>query len=279
MTVSTEVNHEQYVGNGVTTVFPYRFRILKSSHMLVTVSDSAGVIKILTAGTDYSITGTGLVSGGSVTLNSPLAQGWGISLDRKLPAVQETDLRNQGRFFAETHEDAFDYLTMLIQQVDRQLSYLALRKPNSLVDFYDALNQRISNLSRPVENQDAVNKQYADEISSGAKSYTDSAVSNEADLRIDADLMESLARAQGDANIQQQLTGNIPLEASAFSPVSWHRQVINNSIVIPDNMNAWSFGPVMELAPGQQITIPAGSFWTIADGQRSDSSGLDFGQL
>ena len=33
-----------------------------------------------------------------------------------LPVVQETDLRNQGKFFAEVHEDAFDYLTMLIQK-------------------------------------------------------------------------------------------------------------------------------------------------------------------
>lgn len=279
MTVSTVVNHEQYSGNGVTTVFPYRFRILKSSHMVVTVSDIDGAIKTLTPGTDYTITGVGLVAGGNVTLSTPLQNGWLIALDRKLPAVQETDLRNQGRFFAETHEDAFDYLTMLIQQVDRELSYLALRKPSALVDYYDALNQKIRNLARPVKAQDAVNKQYADEISSTASAYTDAAVRNEADLRAEADLRESLARAEGDSNLQLQLTGNVPLEASAFSPISWHKQTINNSITIPDNMNAWSFGPVMDVAPGQQITIPAGSFWTIADGQRSDLSGLDFGEL
>jgi len=70
-----------------------------------------------------------------------------------------------------------------------------------------------------------------------------------------------------DANLQAQLTGNVPLEASAFSPISWHEQVINNSVTIPENKNAWSFGPVMSIASGQSVTIGEGSFWTIANGE------------
>lgn len=156
MTVSTVVNHEQYDGNGTTTTFPYRFRVLKSSHMVVTVVDTAGLVSTLQLGTDYDITGVGNVSGGSVILRSPLQKGYSISLDRDLPAVQETDLRNQGRFFAETHEDAFDYLTMLVQ---KSLSFfsLALRKPSFISRYYDAQNNRISNLADPADDQDAVN--------------------------------------------------------------------------------------------------------------------------
>lgn len=163
MTVSSVVNHEQYEGNGTTTVFPYRFRILKSSHMVVTVSDNQGVLKTLTLGTDYTITGVGLVAGGSVVLSSALADGWLISLDRDLPAVQETDLRNQGRFFAETHEDAFDYLTMLIQRA-LSLFGLALRKPSWIAKYYDAQGNSIANMADPVNTQDAVTKGYADSI-------------------------------------------------------------------------------------------------------------------
>lgn len=77
---------------------------------------------------------------------------------------------------------------------------------------------------------------------------------------------EIAARTAADENLQNQLTGNVPLEASAFSPVSWHDQSIDNSVVIPDNKNAWSFGPTMTISPGQTVTIGSGSFWTIANG-------------
>lgn len=170
MTVSTVVNHEQYDGNGTTTSFPYRFRVLKSEHMVVTVSDPEGRLSTLTLGMDYDLSGVGMVNGGNVILKSPLQDGWKISLDRDLPAVQETDLRNQGRFFAETHEDAFDYLTMLVQ---KSLSYfgLALRKPSGIADFYDAKNDRISNLADPVDEMDSVNnrtlKNYVDRAIAG----------------------------------------------------------------------------------------------------------------
>jgi len=168
MTVSTVVNHEQYVGNGTTTVFPYRFRILSSSHMVVTVSDTYGAIRTLSLDTDYKITGVGLVSGGTVVLVNALPENWQISLERDLPAVQETDLRNQGRFFAETHEDAFDYLTMLVQ---KSLSFfsLALRKPSFISRYYDAQGNRITNLADPADAQDAVNNR-------SMRAYVDAAI-------------------------------------------------------------------------------------------------------
>jgi len=70
-----------------------------------------------------------------------------------------------------------------------------------------------------------------------------------------------------DANLQTQISGGAPLEASAFSPISWHDQVVENSVTIPENKNAWSFGPTMSVAPGQSVTVSNGSFWTIANGE------------
>lgn len=75
------------------------------------------------------------------------------------------------------------------------------------------------------------------------------------------------ARAAGDASLQDQLNGTNPPMASAFSPISWHGQHITNSITIPDNVNAWSFGPVMTIDPGQIVTIGVDSFWTVANGE------------
>lgn len=82
-----------------------------------------------------------------------------------------------------------------------------------------------------------------------------------------ADVVVTDGYQAADANIQAQLTGNVPLEASAFSPISWHEQVVQNSVIIPENKNAWSFGPTMSIEAGAAVTIPAGSFWTIANGE------------
>lgn len=78
---------------------------------------------------------------------------------------------------------------------------------------------------------------------------------------------ETASRVAADANLQAQISGGSPLEASAFSPISWHGQVVSDSVTIPENKNAWSFGPVMSIAAGQVVTIGAGSFWTIAEGE------------
>lgn len=161
MTVSTELSHEEYVGNGVTTDFDFRFRIFESKHLIVVVADSEGNETTLKNGTDYTIVGAGSFHGGKVVLNKPLARGWTILLERDLPVVQETDLRNQGKFFAEVHEDAFDYLTMLIQKALGTFS-LSLRKPTYLSNYYDAKGNRIANLAPPKLGNDSANKDYVD---------------------------------------------------------------------------------------------------------------------
>ncbi len=96
MTVSTEVDHNEYTGNGVTTSFPYTFRIFKKSDLVVQVSDLNGNVTKLVLDAGYTVTGAGTYSGGAVVLPSPLAAGWRITIERVLDVVQETDLRNQG---------------------------------------------------------------------------------------------------------------------------------------------------------------------------------------
>lgn len=78
---------------------------------------------------------------------------------------------------------------------------------------------------------------------------------------------EAMLRALADANLQGQITGSIPPAASPFSVISWHDQHVTASTNIPDNKNAWSFGPTMTIDPGVVITIGANSFWTIANGE------------
>ena len=165
MTVSTEISREEYTGNGVTTDFDYRFRVFSADELVVTVADTTENIRTLVLNTDYTVTGAGSRNGGKVKLVSALANDWRISIERELPVTQETDVRNQGNFFPEVHEDAWDKLTMLIQQAFSNFG-LALRKPSWLAKYYDAKGNRIANLADPVGQQDAATKGYVDGVAS-----------------------------------------------------------------------------------------------------------------
>ncbi|MCU4150525.1 phage tail fiber domain-containing protein, partial [Klebsiella quasipneumoniae] len=167
MTVSTQVSRNEYTGNGSTTQYDFTFRILDKSHLLVQTLDTSENIVTLTLGTDYTVTGVNRYNGGKVVLTSALPAGYKISIERSTPVTQEASIRNQGGFFPEIHEDAFDKLTMLVQQAYGWWSGLSLRKPSWLANYYDALNNRIRNLRDPSQAQDAATKNYVDSADNG----------------------------------------------------------------------------------------------------------------
>lgn len=229
MTVSTQVSRNEYTGNGATTQYDFTFRILDKSHLLVQTLDTSESIVTLTLGTDYTVTGVNRYNGGKVVLTSALPAGYKISIERSTPVTQEASIRNQGGFFPEIHEDAFDKLTMLVQQVYGWWSGLALKKPSWLANYYDAMNNRIRNLRDPALAQDAATKNYVDVSSASDRGYTDLRVNAEEAARIskDNDLQrqinkEVVDRIIGDANTLRQskaytdtqLVGNIELNGA-----------------------------------------------------------------
>lgn len=173
MTVSTQVSRNEYTGNGATTQYDFTFRILDKSHLLVQTLDTSESIVTLTLGTDYTVTGVNRYNGGKVVLTSALPAGYKISIERKTPVTQEASIRNQGGFFPEIHEDAFDKLTMLVQQAYGWWSGLSLRKPSWLANYYDALNNCIRNLRDPSQAQDAATKRYTDVLYNDAIIHAD----------------------------------------------------------------------------------------------------------
>ena len=140
MTISSEVSRVSYTGNGAVDTYAYTFRIFEESHLLVTVRNTSDVETTLALTTDYTVTGVGNNSGNVVLVNSAqawldgdgdLLTGYVLSIRRVLPLTQETDIRNQGDFFPESHEDEFDKLTMVDQQQQDELDR-SIKLPESL---------------------------------------------------------------------------------------------------------------------------------------------------
>lgn len=121
MTVSTTGSSAQFFPNGATTHFPFRFRFFQNSDLKVFWQDLMGNIELLKLNSDYTVQGAGAEDGGAInTTGTPLPNGI-LVVARVMIATQLTSFRNQGEFFAEIHEDAFDRLIMLVQQtIDNQ---------------------------------------------------------------------------------------------------------------------------------------------------------------
>ncbi|SDL07063.1 hypothetical protein SAMN05428953_12646 [Mesorhizobium muleiense] len=124
MTVASETNRSgPYNGNGVTTVFDYEFRIISQAHLLVIKTVTAtGVETTLTLDADYTASGVGASGGGQITTLVAPAAGETITILRKVPFVQETDLENQGAYYAETLETVADLSVMRDQELQEQVN-------------------------------------------------------------------------------------------------------------------------------------------------------------
>jgi hypothetical protein len=160
-------------------------------------------------------------------------------------------------FSRTTLDENFKQLLFLSQEFSEGLGLDGLQDNLNMNDY------RIINLGDGIDPGDAVNKGQLDTLVSAT----------EAGIRADF--------TAADASLQDQINGDTPPAGSQFSLISWHGQRIENSINIPDNVNAWSFGPSMTVAPGVEVTIGAGSFWTIASGVDAGPipDNLDFGEL
>lgn len=157
MTISSEVNRSgPYIGNGVTTVFDYGFQIVSENHIKVIKRDTAGVETILTIDADYIVSDVGNSSGGQVALTSALPNGETVTLLLNVPFLQQTDLENQGAYYAETMEAAFDLAAQrdlqLKEEIDRSVKIPASADTGSL----DNLIADIIRLSGSADNIDTV---------------------------------------------------------------------------------------------------------------------------
>ncbi|MGF6738509.1 glycosyl hydrolase family 28-related protein [Paraburkholderia atlantica] len=143
MTISSTTRKAgPFAGNGVTTSFPFAFKVFKNSDLQIVFTNASGVETLLTLDSDYSITLNADQNnnpGGTVTYprsGSPLPvliEGTFLTAVGGLINTQPTDITNSGGFYPSTLEDAHDRSTIQIQQLAEQQSR-TLQFPVSDVD-------------------------------------------------------------------------------------------------------------------------------------------------
>lgn len=112
MTISTQASRQDYTGNGCTKAFAYTFKIIAGTDLDVFVG---GCQKLIT--TDYTVSGAGAETGGTVTFVTAPSCNLAVAIVRDVPYTQATDYPENDPFPALSHEDALDKLTMLVQQI------------------------------------------------------------------------------------------------------------------------------------------------------------------
>lgn len=123
MTVQTTTLRADYTGNGSTTAFTVPFYFLDNTHVLVIRTQiSTGTATTLALTTDYTVSGAGVSTGGTVTcLVAPTAD-QKVSILRNVPFTQLTHYVENDPFPAASHEKALDQLTMEVQQLQEAIA-------------------------------------------------------------------------------------------------------------------------------------------------------------
>lgn len=132
-------------GDGVTSVFPFTFKVFSATDMLVVSTDSNNVSTQLALTTDYTVqlnANQDTNPGGTVTMNVAPAVGYNIVVGSAMPALQPLVLTNTGGFYPTSLNDAFDRAVILIQQlaekVGRTLQFSIADKATSFATLPNA---------------------------------------------------------------------------------------------------------------------------------------------
>lgn len=125
MTISTELRKAgPFTGNGVTTAFPFSFKVFAASDVAVTRADPLGAETALVLNSDFTVAPNpdqGAAPGGTVTLAAPLATGHRLAVTSVVPNLQPTDITNNGGFYPRVIEDALDRHVAQIQQINEKV--------------------------------------------------------------------------------------------------------------------------------------------------------------
>lgn len=142
----------EYTGTVDQYIYVYPFVILSEQDIQVEIDDLT-----LTLNIDYTVTGVGENGGGTVVLIIPSVGGELIQIFRDTKIERDTDYVENGDFLAETVNNDFDRIILMLQE--RAAFSLRLDGLNMMAADLDMNNFRITRLSDPIDDLDAVNLQ------------------------------------------------------------------------------------------------------------------------
>ena len=117
---TTTYESSPVAGNGVKTNWTFSFPYItttdiKAKKVLIA---SPYTETILTYGTQYTVSPVGPAASGSITtVGTPITNAFNVVVYRSVAYTQTTSFRSQGSYLAKDHENAFDKLTMEVQQL------------------------------------------------------------------------------------------------------------------------------------------------------------------
>lgn len=147
MTVSVQDPITITTANGVTTTFPFGFKVVDADDLAVELDN------VVT--TSYTINDVG-ESTGSITITPAPASGVVVKMYRDMDATRAADYQNSGDFLARTVNIDYDRIWLYLQQLLENIGR-SLRIPRGGTD-YDAGGKKIENLAAATTYGGAVNK-------------------------------------------------------------------------------------------------------------------------
>ncbi len=129
--ISNNISKAVFRGNGITTEFPFSFKVWSLSQLVVEVTDPQ---EVTTQIKEFSAVLTD--SGGTVTYTNagvPLAEGYSLAILRNMPFLQEVDLITGSRFDPKVIEDQLDIATAERQQL-KEVTDRAIQIAAALAD-------------------------------------------------------------------------------------------------------------------------------------------------
>lgn len=118
MSIATTSNRISYAGNSVTTIFSFPYYFQANADLVVVLRNtSTGVETPQVLTTDYTVTGAGVASGGSVTMLVAPPTGNSLIIYGSPTLTQGVDLAENDSLPAETLEGSLDKLTLIAQRL------------------------------------------------------------------------------------------------------------------------------------------------------------------